>query len=402
MITWLESIEEINKFLRDENILFLFDKNTFNICGKFFKNVEKHIRKLILPSNIHADEKNIGRVFFEVYEYNISLIFSVGSGTLTDIARYVSAKTNIKFFSFPTAPSMDGYASSVAALTIDGIKTTVPAKAPNRIFIYLPILKESPMELKRAGFGDLIGKITALLDWRISNILFDEKLDEDIFSDMKQAYLDTLNSISSNDFEKNLIDGLIKSGLLMKRMGNSRPASGSEHHISHYLEYKGYDNIFHGIKVGIATIIILKLYNSFLHLSKNEIKKQIGYNISLNEWQKEIQKAYPDNYIEIINANINRIKVYNDEGFRKQIINKIIEKKDEIDDKIKESIILLDNVYKAYEKLGFSIENTNIKREDLINAILYADNIRDRFTILQLLEFLGFLNIDWLEEHRII
>ena len=63
----------------------------------------------------------------------------------------------------------------------------------------------------------------------------------------------------------------------MSFVGNSRPASGSEHHLSHYWEMKfqaeGKKPILHGIKVGIGMIAVTKMYETLeneqeFHLSK--------------------------------------------------------------------------------------------------------------------------------------
>jgi len=84
-----------------------------------------------------------------------------------------------------------------------------------------------------------MGKYTALSDWKLAHILLDEPLDTNVAEEMLKACEDTLKSIDKNDFIKPLFEGLVKSGELMTKVGNSRPASGAEHHIAHYLEFFG-------------------------------------------------------------------------------------------------------------------------------------------------------------------
>ena len=69
------------------------------------------------------------------------------------------------------------------------------------------------------------------------------------------------------------MDALITAGLAMAESGNSRPASGSEHHISHFLEM---DFIrrrepvpLHGLKVAIGTMVSIEIYN---YIKDNKIK----------------------------------------------------------------------------------------------------------------------------------
>ena len=68
---------------------------------------------------------------------------------------------------------------------------------------------------------------------------------------------------------KVLIEGLILSGLAISMIGNSRPASGAEHHISHFLETKILNNTniphyFHGETVALGTYIMMNMYDMFV------------------------------------------------------------------------------------------------------------------------------------------
>ncbi len=101
-------------------------------------------------------------------------LVAVGSGTLTDIVRYAAHSAGCDFVSVPTAASMDGYASSVAALERDGVKLTLPARAPAAIFADPRIAAAAPVELTRAGIGDLLAKTTARVDWLAAHLLYGE------------------------------------------------------------------------------------------------------------------------------------------------------------------------------------------------------------------------------------
>ena len=71
---------------------------------------------------------------------------------------------------------MDGYASTGAAMILGGMKETVPAGLPRAIVADVDVLKNAPMEMLAAGFGDIIGKYSALSDWRLSEAVNGEKL----------------------------------------------------------------------------------------------------------------------------------------------------------------------------------------------------------------------------------
>ena len=57
---------------------------------------------------------------------------AVGSGTITDIVRFAAHVMRLPFVVMPTAPSMDGYASSGAPLVVEGVKRTYMVKPPSR------------------------------------------------------------------------------------------------------------------------------------------------------------------------------------------------------------------------------------------------------------------------------
>ena len=69
---------------------------------------------------------------------------------------------------------MDGYASAVAAMEIDGVKVTLPARMPAAIFADPRVVAAAPGELTRAGLGDLLAKATARVDWLAAHLLYGE------------------------------------------------------------------------------------------------------------------------------------------------------------------------------------------------------------------------------------
>ena len=187
---------------------------------------------------------------------------AVGSGVITDIVRYAAHDAGLDFLSVPTAASMDGYSSSVAAMQVRGVKVTYPARAPRAIFADPRVLGAAPRALTRAGIGDLLGKATAAVDWLAAHLLYGERYDQRIAADTRGAMLLAARDVGAlmageADAMRGLLDGLIESGLNISRFGNSRPASGLEHHASHYwdlLAARGlHEQASHGLQVGYAT-----------------------------------------------------------------------------------------------------------------------------------------------------
>lgn len=202
-------------------------------------------------------------------------ILSVGTGSLNDICRRAALLCDKKFAIFATAPSMDGFASGSAPIIENGIKDTLAARQPSIIIGDTEILAASPVHLKAAGFGDIIGKYIALVDWRVANLLVGEYYCEAIASLVREALgrmASMADRVCAEDEETAgfIMETLILTGIAMKLAECSRPASGAEHQISHFLGMKklaeGKIADFHGKKVGVATMELCRIYNRIAEL----------------------------------------------------------------------------------------------------------------------------------------
>lgn len=193
-------------------------------------------------------------------------VIGIGGGKVLDMAKYISFLNNLPFISIPTSISNDGFSSSGCSLYIGGRRKSVPAKMPYGIIVDIDIIKNSPENLIYSGIGDLVSKITAIYDWE-----YEEKNGKGAVNDFAVMIAKkSVNSIVRMDiqmnirdefFLKELVDSLIMSGIAMEIAGNSAPASGSEHLISHGLDSLLEKPALHGLQVGIATYIMSKVQN---------------------------------------------------------------------------------------------------------------------------------------------
>jgi hypothetical protein len=90
------------------------DQNTYAVLGRQVESpVSPGNLSKLKPSSwkgsVGADERSLAEVLFKVDDCP-STYLAVGSGTITDIARFCSHRTRNPFISLPTAPSVDGYA----------------------------------------------------------------------------------------------------------------------------------------------------------------------------------------------------------------------------------------------------------------------------------------------------
>jgi glycerol-1-phosphate dehydrogenase [NAD(P)+] len=213
---------------------------------------------------------------------NADSILAVGTGSVNDLCRYASFLSNKPYSVFATAPSMDGFASCVSPLIENGFKRTYTAISPLAVIADSDILARSPHELKAAGFGDIIGKYTALADWKIAHLLTGEYYCDGICRLVENAVekvCEIASGLKSDNSEaaESLMEALVLSGLAIQLCGSSRPASGAEHHLSHLWEMdfitRGKPAELHGKKVGIAEVIVSDIYKKATALGDIRNKK---------------------------------------------------------------------------------------------------------------------------------
>ena len=269
----------------EKNLLFVADNNTLKASEGIIESLAGFdITYKIYDELRVAEMKHVEEIENMIKGRDISVL-SVGTGSLNDPCRLACARQNKMFAIFATAPSMDGFASYSSPIVSDGFKASYDAKSPEVIIGDTKILAESPVYLKSSGFGDMIAKYVALIDWQISHLLIDEYYCERVAKLTREA-LDILVSMADkvtvND-EKTagkIFESLLMTGIGMSFTKNSRPASGCEHIISHLLECvelrDGIIPNFHGEDIGVCTLEMLKLYGE---LAKHETIRAHKENI---------------------------------------------------------------------------------------------------------------------------
>jgi len=281
------AVEHLTEFCRAQGLQKLFmvaDTHTFAAQGRAVQEALV-AAGFDFKSIVFTDEEVIADAA-HVFDVLVAAggeartYLAVGSGTLTDITRFASHRTHSQFIAVPTAPSVDGFASIGAPLIVHGVKITVICQAPLALFADLRTLAQAPQKMIAAGFADMLGKLTSIADWRIGHLLWNEPYDESIALRTLAAVqicVDNADAIGQGSPTgiRRLLDALLESGYCMLDFGSSRPASGAEHHYSHYWEMKllreGRPAILHGAKVGVATVLVAGLYDRIRQLSRQQV-----------------------------------------------------------------------------------------------------------------------------------
>ncbi len=209
---------------------------------------------------------------------DVGAVVSVGSGSITDVAKYArhlhheSAGRRIPFISFPTAASVTAYTSALAVLSIDGVKRTLPAAAPDAVVCDLLTLVSAPRIMNQAGFGDVLARSVSYGDWYLAHQLgMDDGFSlvpGKLLEHAEQEMLENAEGVGSGEIDgiRSVVDALLLSGMAMSIARQTAPLSGWEHAISHFLDLiaksEGRETALHGGQVGIGTLVSARAYES--------------------------------------------------------------------------------------------------------------------------------------------
>lgn len=399
----LSKVPDLVKKYHYKKVFLISDINTFEIAGNQIKDdLEKNeisvCNFIFSEKDLIPDELALGKLLTAM-EDDCDLVISVGSGTLNDLGKYISHKTHTGFFVVGTAPSMDGYASNVSPLIINHLKTTYITHIPTVIIGDLDILKEAPMIMIAAGAGDILGKYVCLIDWKIAHLIQDEYYCPYVAQMVTQsieAIVSNIDNIKQREESsiRAIMEGLILSGIAMSFIGNSRPASGSEHHLAHYWEmmflFKKKPTILHGIKVGLGTVTAAKMYKNLSRRILNiKSSREKASNFDFTLWENNIRNAYLSGSETVLEFE-KKVGKNSLDNIEKRL-PLIEENWNSILDLLKENLPSTETLMTLLKKCDApdSPAKAGITKEEFHNGVLYAKDIRNRYGLLQLLFDLG-------------
>ena len=271
----IEDLPKMAEPFKEGKILVVYDNNTYKVAGKkaveLLKNNGFNIKELLFDCGediLIPDEKTLGRIVQE-QDLDVNLKIAVGSGVINDSVKFVTSRSRLPYIIVATAPSMDGYVADGAPIISQGYKYSPQAHLTYGLIGDTDILKTAPQDLIEAGFGDVVGKFTALADWDLA-----VKANNDYRCDtcvtLVQRALDkcfakaTGLKTRDTDALEALLEALTMTGVAMALVNMSRPASGAEHMLSHFWEMdyvaRGLNPNHHGVQVGVATPVIARFF----------------------------------------------------------------------------------------------------------------------------------------------
>lgn len=381
------AISHLESLCREyRSILVVADENTYAAAGgKTEKALAgKQLTMLIFSGStvLIPNEDAIERVRSALP--GCELIVGVGSGVIQDLCKYVSFYSGVPYYIVATAPSMDGYASTGAAMITGGMKVTYSVKVPGAILADTEVLKDAPYEMIQAGYGDIVGKYSSLNDWKLSHIVNGEYLCQNIYDMIKETLEETLRLADGlvrreEKSVKVLMEALVLVGIAISFAGSSRPASGSEHHLSHFFEITGIvngeDYFPHGIDVAYSTVVTARLREALFTTAWPAARCQQSHQV----YEREMRRVYGP-------VAEGCMELQDKVGFYKKELYPIyLEKENQIRSILAE-IPKASEIEKMLEAVGLSMEEFHKRYggRKITDAIAYAKDLKDRYTVLWL------------------
>lgn len=364
------------------------DCNTYAACGeqvRTFLGNKVRSTKIFRPKGLLVpDETSVAEL--ETSAVGADLIVGIGSGVIQDLCKFVSFQMGIPYIIVATAPSMDGYASTGAAMITDRMKVTYPCHVPMAILADTEVLKNAPLELIQSGFGDILGKYSCLCDWELSRVVNGEYFCREIY-DLTMSMVKKTERLAEKLLDrdeesiKTLMEALVVVGIAMSYAESSRPASGSEHHLSHFFEIVGLLDdkpyFLHGIDVAYSAYVTQRLREKII---ENGIPKSVP-KFCRPLWENGVKRIYKhaaegvltlQNSLGMHEKSMSEVYVEKE----KEIIGVLqnAPKSDTIRSRLAEAGMDLDAFFKMYGK------------EKILDAVWYAKELKDRYSVLWLFD----------------
>ncbi|NPV38709.1 MAG: iron-containing alcohol dehydrogenase family protein [Brevinematales bacterium] len=276
-----KALYKIGKYLRDEDhrrIVLLWGEGMAEML-KPVVEVSLLSAEIEVVAESIATETEVEAIFQMAVELpsTVEAIVAIGGGKAIDIGKYLAFLKRLPLFSVPTAVSNDGFCSPMASLTVRGKKTSFRVELPQAVIVDTEVLQKAPAKFLYSGMGDLFCKITSVYDWKLAYRRTKEPVN-DFAANMARSAADTFlyydeKRLDNPDFLRVIATSLMMSGIAMEVARSSRPASGSEHLISHAYDKVAEKPSLHGLQVGVASYAVSLLQEKTEPLIRKAIEE---------------------------------------------------------------------------------------------------------------------------------
>lgn len=255
------------------------------------------------PQNVHASVDAVARLSAHIADFAPAAVLTLGSGSLTDVVKHALFELkwdSLPFVVVPTALTVTAFTSHFSVLEEAGAKRTRVSRRVDTCLWFAPVLSSAPIEMTRAGYGDLLARFVAYGDWYLAwRFGVAERYDELAFH-LMEPFTEALKKRASDMRSwpvsvaaiEDLSATLATAGIAMSVSGETTPLSGYEHTISHALDFlrltSGRSLCWHGEQVALASLSSAESFEQLLSMETLTLSDQRP--LSEDHLKKTIQR----------------------------------------------------------------------------------------------------------------
>jgi glycerol-1-phosphate dehydrogenase [NAD(P)+] len=125
---------------------------------------------LELPIVVQAEPRRSDQAFIDNLAANlpaeVEVVYGVGGGLVSDLAKYLAWARQLPCVIVPTALSVDGFFTGLAAVRQDGAVHYVNTGPASKVIVDWDVIRNAPKNVRGAAVLELLTIVTGLLDWR--------------------------------------------------------------------------------------------------------------------------------------------------------------------------------------------------------------------------------------------
>ena len=398
----IRTVADEARRLGGTRVFLLADANTVKVGGeqveKLLVSAGIPVNRCVLPAGVEPDEVGLDAAAAR-FDRACDLIVTVGSGVLNDIGKCLAASAGVPYVVVATAPSMDGYASSSAAMIVNGLKVSLPRRCADVLIGDADLLATAPDEMLIAGLGDMIAKYVSIAEWRISHLINGEYYCEKVAAAVREALrvcVENAKGLLVRDRKaiEAVFEGLVLSGAAMNYAGLSRPASGVEHYFSHIWDMRGLafgtPVALHGTQCAVGTLCAAGIYDALLDVTPDRDKALRAVKAFDRDGWFKMLRSFVGPGADAMIAAERRDGKY-DPAKHAARLSVILDNWDAITAIIREEIPRRNEIASLLSSIGAPTtpEEIGQKREELPMTFSATRDVRDKYVLSRLVWDLG-------------